>query len=216
MKLKPFALAAASLLLMHAGAPALAAGPNSRDELLALAPPVRNAAIAVQAQADTSAQTALVKALQDAGQGRWFRVTEPASAPPARAAEVLLEGGVIGHDVITTARKVRRETVSVSLRAVSAQTGEVLTSVTSRSTVSSSDGGDLQPRAVQQAIEKAVHALVVEGADSGLWTFADPVQQQRLLERHRQTQQAPAEEPADEPVAPVVPVREAGASFHSC
>ncbi len=216
MKLKPIVLAAASLLLMHAGAPALAADPNSRDELLALAPPVRNAAIAVQAQADTSAQTALVKALQDAGQGRWFRVTEPASAPPARAAEVLLEGGVIGHDVITTARKVRRETVSVSLRAVSAQTGEVLTSVTSRSTVSSSDGGDLQPRAVQQAIEKAVHALVVEGADSGLWTFADPVQQQRLLERHRQAQQAPAEEPADEPVAPVVPVREAGASFHSC
>jgi hypothetical protein len=216
MKLKVFVLAAAVVLIAHAVTPALAADLNSRDELLALAPPVRNAAIVVQPQADTTAQAGLLTALNDAGRGHWFRLSD-AGSPAARAAQVLLEGGVIGHDVITTARKLRRETVSVSLRAVSPQTGEVLASVISRSTVSGAGGDDLQPRALQQAIEKAVHALVVEGADSGLWTFADPAQQQRLVERHREALLAPGDVPTDEPAdEPAPPVREAGYSFHPC
>ena len=89
----------------------------------------------------------------------------------------------------------RQDTVTVYLRAVSVRTGEVLTSVTSSKTIASQSIGAnafrfvafkelLQAElgyttnepdqvALQQAIEKAVYGLVMEGVDLKLWDFAD-------------------------------------------
>lgn len=89
----------------------------------------------------------------------------------------------------------RQDTVTVYLRAVSVRTGEVLTTVTASKTIASQALGGSAFRfvafkelleaeagfttnepdhlALQQAIEKAVHALVLEGVDLGLWEFAD-------------------------------------------
>lgn len=90
----------------------------------------------------------------------------------------------------------RQDTVTVYLRAVSVRTGEVLTSVTASKTIASFSLGAnafrfvafkelLQAEAgyttnepdqvaLQQAIEKAVYALIMEGVDLKLWDFADP------------------------------------------
>lgn len=89
----------------------------------------------------------------------------------------------------------RQDTVTVYLRAVSVRTGEVLTSVTASKTIASQSLGAnafryvafkelLQAKAgittnepdqvaLQQAIEKAVYSLVLEGAELSLWEFAD-------------------------------------------
>lgn len=96
----------------------------------------------------------------------------------------------IGGDV-----KYRQDSVSVYLRAVSVKTGQVLLSVQTSKTLASvglqtgafryvglkellqaeagwtsNEPGQV---ALQQAIEKAVYSLVMEGADKGLWRFAD-------------------------------------------
>ena len=97
----------------------------------------------------------------------------------------------------------RRDNVSVFLRAVSVATGEVLASVTTDKTIYSVSLQGMaskyvgwnkllqieagvttnEPRqlAVRQAIEKAVHALVLEGADKGYWSFADQGQGRQLI-----------------------------------
>lgn len=101
----------------------------------------------------------------------------------------------------------RRDNVSIYLRAVSVATGEVLVSVTSDKTIYSVgvngslhryvgwnkllqiEGGVTtnEPRqlAVRQAIEKAVHAMVLDGAERGYWAFADEGQGQRLIRDYR-------------------------------
>lgn len=108
----------------------------------------------------------------------------------------------IGGDV-----KYRQDTVTVYLRAVSTKTGEVLANVTTHKTIASmaiqgnafkfvaidrlleAEAGisknEPDQLAVQQAIEKAVHALIMEGAGAGMWTFADPVAQAALLKEYR-------------------------------
>ena len=180
--------------------------------------------------------TMLIKALQDAGERRWFTVLDRAklddllkerqivtemrrlyrneqqinanALPPLRHAGVILQGGIIGYDTNTMTgglgarylgigadTKWIQDTVTVTLRAVSTNTGEVLTSVTVHKMVASTQlqGGAFryimldrileaeagitqnEPKqiAVQQAIEKAVTALIIEGADLGVWDFAD-------------------------------------------
>lgn len=89
----------------------------------------------------------------------------------------------------------RQDTVTVYLRAVSVRTGEVLTTVTASKTIASQSIGAnafryvafrelLQAEAgyttnepdlvaLQQAIEKAVYSLVLEGVELNLWEFAD-------------------------------------------
>ena len=89
----------------------------------------------------------------------------------------------------------RQDTVTVYLRAVSVRTGEVLTTVTASKTIASQSIGAnafrfvafkelLQAEigyttnepdqvALQQAIEKAVYGLVMEGVDLKLWDFAN-------------------------------------------
>lgn len=91
----------------------------------------------------------------------------------------------------------RQDTVTVYLRAVSVRTGEVLANVTASKTIASQALGAGAFRyvgfkelletevgftknepdliALQQAVEKAVYALIMEGVEQKLWSFADPV-----------------------------------------
>jgi len=111
--------------------------------------------------------------------------------------------GIGGHT------EYRQDTVTVYLRAVSVRTGEVLSTVTASKTIASMGVGgnafryvafkDLleadagyttnEPDAValQQAIEKAVWELVLDGVDRKLWSFANPsAGQAQLLEYLRE------------------------------
>lgn len=102
----------------------------------------------------------------------------------------------------------RQDTVTVYLRAVSVRTGEVLTTVTASKTIASESLGasafkfvafkelleaevgfttnEPDQLALQQAIEKAVYGLVMEGIDLKLWEFADYKAGWPLLWRYRQ------------------------------
>lgn len=102
----------------------------------------------------------------------------------------------------------RQDTVTVYLRAVSVRTGEVLTSVTASKTIASHAIGGSAFRyvgfkelleaevgvttnepdqfALQQAVDKAVYALIMEGIDLKLWDFADKQAGWNALWRYRQ------------------------------
>jgi len=102
----------------------------------------------------------------------------------------------------------RQDTVTVYLRAVSVRTGEVLTTVTASKTIASKaiDGNAFkfvafkklleaeagvttnEPSevALQQAIEKAVYGLVIEGTELKLWGFADSKAAWPLVYRYDQ------------------------------
>jgi curli production assembly/transport component CsgG len=193
----------------------------------------------------------LMKALQDAGQGRWFTVIEreridtllrersiiqqtrqmylgekgvnTSALPPLLFAGILLDGGIIAYDSntrtggagasllgITADGTYQEDMVTVSLRAISTKTGEVLSTVTVHKTIISvglqgnsykyiasdkilqaeagfttNEPGQL---AVQQAIEKAVRTLIVDGADRRLWSFADAAAGDRLIADYRREQ----------------------------
>lgn len=101
----------------------------------------------------------------------------------------------------------RQDTVTVYLRAVSVRTGEVLTNVQASKTIASQAIGASAFRfvafrelleaetgitsnepdqvALQQAIEKAVYGLVLEGVDLGLWRFANSEGSQALMSTYR-------------------------------
>jgi curli production assembly/transport component CsgG len=235
-----------------------------------LPPPQRKVAIAVYGYTDQTGQfkesqavqsnsravtqgatSVLIKALQDAGEGRWFTVVErerfenlvterriirdmrerylgekelsAKALPPLLFAGVLLEGGIIGFNSNTRAGGVgarvlgiggnvhyREDTVTMYLRAVSTKTGEVMVSVVSHKTVVSTalsagvqgrafkfavldnlfevEAGithdEPQQIAVQQAIEKAVHAMIVEGSARGVWAFADRGYQAKAIAKY--------------------------------
>jgi curli production assembly/transport component CsgG len=102
----------------------------------------------------------------------------------------------------------RQDTVTVYLRAVSVRTGEVLTTVTASKTIASKAIGasafkfvafkelleaeagfttnEPDHLALQQAIEKAVYGLVMEGVELKLWDFADRNAGWPLLWRYKQ------------------------------
>lgn len=101
----------------------------------------------------------------------------------------------------------RQDTVTVYLRAVSVRTGEVLTNVTASKTIASQAIGlstykfvafkelleaewgitanEPDQVALQQAIEKAVYGLILEGVELDLWRFADMQAAQPLLATYR-------------------------------
>lgn len=101
----------------------------------------------------------------------------------------------------------RQDTVTVYLRAVSVRTGEILTTVVARKTVASvavnanafrfvsyrelleAETGlttnEPDQVALQQAIERAVHSLVIEGAQLGFWQFADAQAAAPLIENYQ-------------------------------
>lgn len=101
----------------------------------------------------------------------------------------------------------RQDTVTVYLRAVSVRTGEVLANVTASKTIASQAIGanafkfvafrelleaeagitsnEPDQVALQQAIEKAVYGLVLEGVELDLWRFDDMSSAQQLLAAYR-------------------------------
>ncbi|MGR3744500.1 MAG: CsgG/HfaB family protein [Pseudooceanicola nanhaiensis] len=190
----------------------------------------------------------LIKALQDAGERRWFSVldrsglqdlvrerqivtemrrqyrgeenVDPSALKPLLHAGILLQGGIVGYDTnVQTGGAGARylgigadgqwvlDTVTVSLRAVSTDTGEVLATVMAQKSIASSsirgsvfryimldelleiEAGTTtnEPKqiAVQQAIEKAVYSLVIEGAELGIWKFANPAAGAKLIAEYR-------------------------------
>lgn len=123
-----------------------------------------------------------------------------------------VETGGIGarYLAIGAAREYRRSTVTVHLRAVSVRTGEVLSSIVTSKTVASValqssvfkfvsydelmefeagvTANEPSQIALQQAIEKAVYALILDGANKGLWEFADRSAGQWWLDRYADEQ----------------------------
>ena len=139
--------------------------------------------------------------------------------PPIRFAGLLLEGGIIGFDgnVITGGVganflniggdvQYRQDTVTIAMRVVSVQSGEILTSITTTKTVYSvglranvykfvsidkllqAEAGVTRTEptqlAVRQAIDLAVYATIMQGAQKGIWNFADQKGGRALLQRY--------------------------------
>ncbi len=177
----------------------------------------------------------LIKALQDAGNGEWFRVVERASLPsllqerklirstrqmadgdnaeplPALLfAGAYITGGIVGYDSDTKSGGIgarilgvqantqyRQDVVTIILRLVNVQTGEVVVSTTIEKTIfSTGKGADIfkyfdadtmlleseagvarnEPVtfAVRKAIEAGVAELINEGANKELWKIKLP------------------------------------------
>jgi curli production assembly/transport component CsgG len=129
---------------------------------------------------------------------------------PMMFAGVIVEGGIIGYDSNTltggagarylgigASTQYRQDVVTVTMRAISVQTGEVLLSVSTTKTIISTGSSftvfkffDTGTRsleteignsvnepvnyAVRAAIEQAVVELVKDGARKGLWAFRQP------------------------------------------
>ena len=174
----------------------------------------------------------LIKALSDAGEGKWFRVVERSSLPsllqerklirstrqqvngegaeplpPLLFAGAYLTGGIVGYDSdiksggfgarvlgIQANKQYRQDVVTIILRLINVQTGEVVLSTTVEKTIfSTSTGSDIfkyfdtdtmlveveagyarnEPVtfAVRKAIEKGVVDVINLGVDKGLWEF---------------------------------------------
>ena len=138
---------------------------------------------------------------------------------PLLYAGLLIDGGIIGYDSNTLtggfgARflgiggdvKYRRDTVTVYLRAISVQTGEVIKSVSASKTIYSAALGGSAFRyvgfkdlleieagvttnepvtlAVKQAIEKSVYNLVLDGVVDNYWSFRDPSAKERIIPKY--------------------------------
>lgn len=179
------------------------------------------------------AEVYVIKALQEVGQGRWFKVVERVGLDnltkerqiirqaresvgdqrqlkPMMFAGVVVEGGIIGYDSNTLtggagarwlgigpSTQYRQDVVTVNMRAVSVQTGEVLVSVTVTKSIISV-GNSLtvfkffdqgtkafeseigfsanEPvnYAVRTAIEQSVVEMIKEGDRKGYWAFKKP------------------------------------------
>ena len=177
------------------------------------------------------AEVWLIKALQEVGGGKWFKVVERVGLEnltkerqiirsarlsvndkrelkPMLFAGVLVEGGIIGYDSnamtggagarylgIGTSKEYRQDVVTVTMRMVSVQSGEVLLSVSVTKTIISAgtsmtffkffDMGTKNAElemgytinepvnyAVRVAIEQSVVELIKEGERKGFWKFA--------------------------------------------
>jgi curli production assembly/transport component CsgG len=145
--------------------------------------------------------------------------TKLPNLPPMLYGGMMIEGGIISYDSnvvtggagaaflgISASTQYRRDLVSVYLRAVNVQTGEVILSVTSSKTIYSTSLDSnllkymtidhlLQAEAgvsvnepvqlgVRQAVETAVYSLIMEGAIQGLWEFADAGRGKRALDKY--------------------------------
>jgi curli production assembly/transport component CsgG len=174
----------------------------------------------------------LIKALQDAGKGKWFQVVERVSLDnlvkerqlirsqrelyekdqakpltPLLVAGIMLDGGIVGYDSnigtggigarflgIGATQEYRKDEVTVVIRVVSINTGEVLLSTGATKTVfSTSTGANIfkfvdmgtksvefeagstinEPTtyAVRIAIEAAITDMIKEGVKKKLWTM---------------------------------------------
>ena len=141
-----------------------------------------------------------------------YRLPDGSKLPdlgPLLYAGIIVEGGIVSYETNTLTGGVgarylgiggsteyRQDIVTIYLRAVSVQTGEVLMSVNTSKTIFSAgiSGGAYKfvafdklleietgvtvnepPQfAVRQAIEMGVYSLIMEGSMKGMWEFADP------------------------------------------
>lgn len=151
---------------------------------------------------------------------------EAQNLPPLLFSSVLLEGGIIAYDtnIVTGglgveyfgaggSGEIRRDQVTIYLRAVSVVNGQVLSSVATTKTILSRRVGfglfrfvsfqrlleaevgfstNEPPQiAVLQAIERAVVDMIVEGVRKNLWSLANPddinseVMQRYIMEQER-------------------------------
>ena len=130
---------------------------------------------------------------------------------PMLFAGLILEGGIVGYDTNTTSggagaryfglgvnEQYRTDQVTISLRLVAVQTGEILLTVSATKTIASVSNGadvfrflDLGTRAleiesgnaanepvnyaIRTAIEYGVLQMLYEGKEQGLWEWAEPV-----------------------------------------
>lgn len=174
----------------------------------------------------------LIKALQDAGKGKWFQVVERASLEnlvkerqlirsqrelyekdqakpltPLTVAGIMIDGGIVGYDSnvgtggigarflgIGANQEYRKDEITVVLRLISINTGEVLLSTGASKTILSTSAGanvlkfiDVGTKsvefetgtavnepttyAVRIAIEAAVADMIKEGAKKKLWSI---------------------------------------------
>ncbi|MEM7498287.1 MAG: CsgG/HfaB family protein [Pseudomonadota bacterium] len=124
----------------------------------------------------------------------------------------------IGGDV-----QYRQNTVTVNLRAISVKTGEVLSNVTTSKTIASIgvNGGAFKfvsfdklleveagitnnepgVMALRRTIEKAVYAMIMEGSESGLWSFRNAAAGQALLAKYNAEERGVEPLPSDEAFA---------------
>ena len=188
------------------------------------------------------AETFLIKALSDVGQGRWFEVVERVGIDnltkerliirqmreayeggnakplmPMQFAGIIIEGGIVGYDTSTNSggagmrifgigkqTQWSSDTVTISLRAVSVNTGKVLSSVTVQKTIlSTADSvtalkffdnatqafeaetgltiNEPGTYAVKAATEMAVVELIKEGQRKGVWDYKLEVKESLII-----------------------------------
>jgi curli production assembly/transport component CsgG len=152
-----------------------------------------------------------------------------AKLPPLMFAGVLIEGGIVGYDTNTLTggagarylgvggdSKYRQDVVTVGLRLVSVQTGEVLRSITTSKTIYSVgvqgsafryvaldslleiEAGltrnEPPQLAVREAIELAVYTLIMDGAKAGDWRFRDEAAGKAALRLYDERRNRPLRE----------------------
>lgn len=143
----------------------------------------------------------ILRSMNDAG-------GQKAAMPALKPARILLEGGITGYDTntrtggkgaeyfgISASKQYREDYVTVHLRAIDLETGQVLVSVSTSKRILSmeyrtglyryikykrllgleagyttNEPGHI---CVTDAIEKAVHDLILEGAQKKIWKFKD-------------------------------------------
>lgn len=264
-----------------------APAPSPAPALRALPPPEHKVAAAVYSFPDRTGQyrtsraqdsdystavtqggaAVLLRALQEAGGGRWFTVVErnrldhvlrerelireqrqgavdrsgnPLPPPlPLLSAGVIFEGAIVGYDTNTLTGGVaaallgigvrtryRQDQISVVLRAVNGQSGEVWHSVdvTERIYSVQVQGGvfrfigtdellELEAGftrsepglvALRRAVERALEVMIHEGAERGLWAFADPEAVREATALAEQALDAAAHRPAEQLAEPAV------------
>ena len=172
----------------------------------------------------------LIKSLQEAGNGKWFRIVERVGLDnllkerqlirsareeandkknigPILYAGMILEGGIVSYDTnirtggigvrylgIGPDTQYQEDVVTISIRAISTQTGEVLLTVNTQKTILSYTAGvavfkffdngtknfesefgisqtEATVHAIKSATDRAVEELIIQGEKIGMWQF---------------------------------------------
>jgi curli production assembly/transport component CsgG len=175
-------------------------------------------------------ETVLIKSLQEAGDGKWFRIVERVGLDnllkerqlirssreeandkhglnPILYAGMIIEGGIVSYDTnirtggigvrylgIGPDVQYQEDVVTISIRAISTQTGEVLLTVNTQKTILSYTTGvavfkffdngtknfesefgisqtEASIHAIKSATDRAVEELIIQGEKIGMWQF---------------------------------------------
>jgi curli production assembly/transport component CsgG len=177
-------------------------------------------------------ETILIKSLEDAGDGKWFRIVErvgidnllkerqlirtardeakdSSGLRPILYAGMIIEGGIISYDTnirtggigvrylgIGPDTQYQEDVVTVSIRAISTQTGEVLLTVNAQKTILSYTAGvaifkffdngtknfeqeigisqtEATIHAIKSATDLAVEQMIIQGEKKRMWQFKE-------------------------------------------